>query len=59
MFKLTFQEYKKTYKSRLLAYLEEYEDNTPDLFLENDLKTYNAFHWTYYIYTDIILRLFK
>ena len=44
MFRFTFQEYKKTYKSRLLAYLEEYEDNTPDLFLEDELKTYNAIH---------------
>jgi hypothetical protein len=40
----TFQDYKKNYKSRLLAYLEEYADNTPDLFLEDELKTYNAFH---------------
>lgn len=44
MFSFTFQEYKKTYKSRLLDYLQEYADNTPDLFLEDELKTYNAFH---------------
>jgi hypothetical protein len=44
MLRSTFQEYKKTYKSRLLVYLEEYEDNTPNLFLEDELKTYNAFH---------------
>jgi len=43
MFILTFQEYKKTYKSRLLVYLDDYEDNTPVLFLENELKNYNTF----------------
>jgi hypothetical protein len=44
MFSFTSQEYKKTYKSRLSVYLDDYEDNNPDLFLEDELKTYNAFH---------------
>jgi hypothetical protein len=44
MFKLTFQEYKNNYKRRLQVFLDDYEDNTPDLFFENELKTYNASH---------------
>ncbi|MCH4551998.1 hypothetical protein [Aestuariibaculum lutulentum] len=44
MLGFTFKEYKETYKNRLLAYLDDYEDNTPDLFLEDELKTYNAIY---------------
>lgn len=44
MFSFTFKEYKKTYNSRLSAYLDDFEDNTPDLFLENELIFYTSFH---------------
>ena len=44
MLSCTLQEYKNNYKRRLQVFLDDYEDNTPDLFFENELKTYNASH---------------
>ena len=33
----TFKDYESTYKSRLAKYLDEHEDNTRSLFLQNEL----------------------
>ena len=39
-----FSEYKKTYKSRLLSFLKDYEDNNESLFLKNDLNDYTNYY---------------
>ena len=59
MLSSTFKEYTNNYKSSLLTYLKEYEDNTASTFFLKELEEYKTYHQILVDLKELILPFFE